>query len=74
MAGSRGDPASGRGSSVPYQHVPGGVHAPASHWSYFPSVPELLITFGIIAAEVAIYIAAVKIFPILGGAPAPAKS
>ena len=47
--------------------------SPGSHWSYFPSVPELLITFGIIATELAVYIAAVKIFPILGGAPAPAK-
>lgn len=41
---------------------------PGPHYRYFPSVPELLITFGIIAAEIAIYIAAVKTFPILGGA------
>ena len=45
---------------------------PGSAFSYFPAVPELLITFGIIAAEVAIYIAVVKTFPILEG-PAPAK-
>jgi Ni/Fe-hydrogenase subunit HybB-like protein len=32
-----------------------------------PAVPELLITFGIIAAEVAIYVAVVKTFPILQG-------
>jgi Ni/Fe-hydrogenase subunit HybB-like protein len=44
---------------------------PGSHYSYFPAVPELLITFGIIAAEVAIYIAVVKTLPILQG-PAPA--
>jgi Ni/Fe-hydrogenase subunit HybB-like protein len=42
---------------------------PGSHFSYFPAVPELLITFGIIAAEVAIYIAVVKTLPILQGPP-----
>lgn len=48
---------------------------PGSHFSYFPALPELLITFGIIAGEVAIYIAAVKTFPILRGAePAAAVS
>lgn len=41
--------------------------SPGEHFSYFPAVPELLITFGIIAAEVAIYIAVVKTFPILHG-------
>ncbi len=45
---------------------------PGSNFSYFPAVPELLITFGIIAAEVAIYIAVVKTLPILQGPP-PAK-
>ena len=48
---------------------------PGANYHYFPSVPELLITFGIIAAEVAIYIAVVKTFPILGGhGPGPARS
>jgi len=48
---------------------------PGANYHYFPSVPELLITFGIIAAEVAIYIAVVKTFPILGGSgPGPARS
>ena len=48
---------------------------PGEQYSYFPSIPELLITFGIIAAEIAIYIAVVKTFPILGGnAPAPVRS
>jgi len=41
---------------------------PGQHWSYFPTVPELLITVGIFAFEVALYIAAVKTFPILSGA------
>jgi Ni/Fe-hydrogenase subunit HybB-like protein len=49
---------------------------PGAQFTYFPAVPELLITFGIIALEVAIYIAVVKRFPILSGAPAaaPARS
>jgi Ni/Fe-hydrogenase subunit HybB-like protein len=48
---------------------------PGANYHYFPSVPELLITFGIIAAEVAIYIAVVKTFPILRGhGPGPARS
>jgi len=46
---------------------------PGPNWSYFPSVSEMLITFGIIALEVAVYVAAVKIFPILAGTHAPAR-
>ena len=45
---------------------------PGENYSYFPSVPELFITFGIIAAEVAIYLAIVKTFPILSGKPSAA--
>ncbi len=48
---------------------------PGDHWSYFPSFAELLITFGIFAAEIAIFIAIVKMFPILSGAhPAASRS
>lgn len=44
---------------------------PGPGWSYFPSLAELIITFGIVAVEVALYIVIVKKFPILGGhAPA----
>ena len=40
---------------------------PGANHHYFPPVPELLITFGIIAV--------VKTFPILGGhGPGPARS
>jgi Ni/Fe-hydrogenase subunit HybB-like protein len=46
---------------------------PGEHWSYFPAVPELLITFGIVALEVLLYVAAVKTFPILAGQPEPAS-
>jgi len=47
---------------------------PGSQWSYFPAVPELLITFGIVALEVALYIWAVRTFPILAGSPAPVEA
>ncbi|QQR74974.1 MAG: Ni/Fe-hydrogenase cytochrome b subunit [Holophagales bacterium] len=40
---------------------------PGNHWRYFPALPELAITFGIVAAELALYIWAVKTFPILAG-------
>jgi Ni/Fe-hydrogenase subunit HybB-like protein len=40
---------------------------PGAHWSYFPSVPELLVTIGLVAAEVIAYILIVKNFPILAG-------
>lgn len=33
-------------------------------WNYFPSVPELLVTFGIIALEIGLYIAFVRLFPV----------
>jgi hypothetical protein len=46
---------------------------PGENWSYFPAVPELLITFGIVALEIALYVAAVKTFPILVGEPEPAR-
>ena len=48
---------------------------PGPGWRYFPSVPEILVTVGLVAAEVAVYIALVKKFPILGGArPASAPA
>jgi len=47
---------------------------PGDNWSYFPAVPELLITFGIIALEVSIYIFAVRTFPILAGRPRDARA
>jgi Ni/Fe-hydrogenase subunit HybB-like protein len=42
---------------------------PGAHWSYFPSVPELLVSVGLVALEIATYIVIVKSFPILAGAP-----
>lgn len=38
-------------------------------WSYFPSVPEMMVTIGIIAFEILAYIVFVKKFPILPGQP-----
>lgn len=43
------------------------AYEPGNNWSYFPSVPELLMTFGLVAAELAVYIYLVKRFPVLGG-------
>jgi Ni/Fe-hydrogenase subunit HybB-like protein len=40
---------------------------PGPHWSYFPSVAEMLITVGLIAFEILAYVAIVKTFPILAG-------
>ncbi len=42
---------------------------PGAHWSYFPSVPELLVTLGLVAAEVMAYVYIVRNFPILAGGP-----
>jgi Ni/Fe-hydrogenase subunit HybB-like protein len=46
---------------------------PGASWAYFPSVPEMLITIGLVAAEIMVYIVVIKVFPILSGA-APATA
>lgn len=40
---------------------------PGPGWHYFPSVPEMFISIGLISLELAAYVALVKTFPILGG-------
>ena len=40
---------------------------PGPGWHYFPTVPEILISVGVISIELALYVALVKRFPILGG-------
>jgi Ni/Fe-hydrogenase subunit HybB-like protein len=40
---------------------------PGSHWSYFPSVGEILITVGLVSMEILGYIFIVRYFPILTG-------
>lgn len=44
---------------------------PGPGWHYFPSVPEMFITIGLVALELAIYVAVVKRFPIIAGAARP---
>jgi Ni/Fe-hydrogenase subunit HybB-like protein len=46
---------------------------PGAHFSYFPALPEMAITVGLFAAEIALYVWAVRRFPILAGRPAPAR-
>lgn len=43
------------------------AYNPGPGWGYFPTIPELFITFGVIALEITLYIIIVKNFPILGG-------
>ena len=38
---------------------------PGRQWAYFPSVSEILVTVGLVAGEVMLYIVIVKLFPIL---------
>ncbi|HYX20644.1 MAG TPA: Ni/Fe-hydrogenase cytochrome b subunit, partial [Thermoanaerobaculia bacterium] len=45
------------------------AYRPFDDVHYFPSVPELLITLGLVSLEVVGYVAIVKLFPIIGGAP-----
>jgi Ni/Fe-hydrogenase subunit HybB-like protein len=42
---------------------------PGAHYSYFPSVGEILITVGLVAMEILAYIVIVSYFPILTGHP-----
>ena len=39
--------------------------SPAPGWSYFPAVPEIFITLGIVAVEVMAYLIFVKALPVL---------
>jgi Ni/Fe-hydrogenase subunit HybB-like protein len=46
---------------------------PGPGWSYFPTVPEMLVTIGLVSFEVLAYLFVVKTFPIIhSGTPAPA--
>jgi Ni/Fe-hydrogenase subunit HybB-like protein len=38
---------------------------PGAHWSYFPSVGEVLVTVGLVAGEIMLYIVIVRLFPII---------
>jgi Ni/Fe-hydrogenase subunit HybB-like protein/Fe-S-cluster-containing dehydrogenase component len=43
---------------------------PGPEWSYFPTLPEIAVSVGIVAGQVMGYVMMVKWFPILRGAPA----
>jgi Ni/Fe-hydrogenase subunit HybB-like protein len=43
------------------------AYDPGANWSYFPTVLELLITLGVVAFEIFLYIFIVKRYPILSG-------
>lgn len=50
------------------------AYNPGNGWSYFPNVPEILFTLGLIATETFIYVLVVRKFPILAGVtPAPRR-
>lgn len=40
---------------------------PGENFSYFPTLPEMFITFGVVATEILLYVVLVKRFPILAG-------
>jgi len=46
---------------------------PGEQFAYFPALPEIAITVGFFSAEIALYIWAVRRFPILAGRPAAAR-
>ncbi len=43
------------------------AYNPGPGWHYFPSIPEIVITLGLVAVEILIFILLVKQFPILSG-------
>jgi len=47
------------------------AYDPGAEWSYFPALPEILVTVGLVAAELMGYLVLVKKFPILRGAAGP---
>ena len=46
---------------------------PGSNWIYFPTLPELLVTLGLVATETMAYVWIVRKFPILAGVAMPAS-
>ncbi len=47
---------------------------PGENFSYFPTVPEMFVTIGIVAIEIMLYVALVTVFPILAGRPTTAEA
>ncbi|MBU6298937.1 MAG: Ni/Fe-hydrogenase cytochrome b subunit [Alphaproteobacteria bacterium] len=42
-------------------------YTPVTNWTYFPSAPELMVSIGIIALEVLLYLVFIKTLPVLHG-------
>jgi Ni/Fe-hydrogenase subunit HybB-like protein len=42
-------------------------YQPVSNWSYFPSVPELMVSIGVISLEILLYLVFIKTLPVLHG-------
>ncbi len=43
------------------------AYEPGNGWSYFPSVPELMVTIGVISLEIMLYLVFIKKLPVLHG-------
>jgi Ni/Fe-hydrogenase subunit HybB-like protein len=50
------------------------AYRPGDDVHYFPSVPEFVITIGLVALEIMAYVVIVKMFPILSGVPAKVRA
>ena len=42
-------------------------YTPVGNWTYFPSVPEMMVTVGVISLEVLLYLVFIKTLPVLHG-------
>jgi Ni/Fe-hydrogenase subunit HybB-like protein len=42
-------------------------YQPIANWSYFPSLPELMVSIGVVALEVLLYLVFIKTLPVLHG-------
>ena len=42
-------------------------YEPVTNWSYFPSVPELMVSIGVISLEILLYLVFIKTLPVLHG-------
>lgn len=50
------------------------AYQPVGNWTYFPSVPELMVTIGVFAFEILLYLALVKMLPVLAAHPSGAPA
>lgn len=42
-------------------------YQPVTNWSYFPSVPELMVSIGVVSLEILLYLVFIKTLPVLHG-------